>query len=153
MAGGCSNRASIVVSIAWQHRDVLPTGMMLAPVCSDRLLPGRAMHCICRAIHWDRPGICCLGNPDRVVNVRLEFMSRVADAKRRSCHSDARCRACVIAGRCRDLAAYRLPLAVNAQKQYYSELVWMSLWCLQHASTMSERGCGWWGTIVCRLVV
>jgi hypothetical protein len=114
---------------------------------------GRAMHCICRAIHWDRPGICCLGNPDRVVNVRLEFMSRVADAKRRSCHSDARCRACVIAGRCRDLAAYRLPLAVNAQKQYYSELVWMSLWCLQHASTMSERWYGWWGTIVCRLVV
>ena len=76
MAGGCSNRASIVVSIAWQHRDVLPTGMMLAPVCSDRLLPGRAMHCICRAIHWDNPGICCLGYSDRVVNGILDFASR-----------------------------------------------------------------------------
>ena len=54
----------------------LPVGMLLAPVCSDRLLPGRAMHCICRAIHWDNPGICCLGYSDRVVNGILDFASR-----------------------------------------------------------------------------
>ena len=33
MAGGCSNRASIVVSIAWRHRDVLPTGRYVAGAC------------------------------------------------------------------------------------------------------------------------
>ena len=102
MAGGCSNRASIVVSIAWQHRDVLPTGMMLAPACSDRLLPGRAMHCICRAIHWDSPGICCLGYSDRVVNGILALRESLTPRVVLAVSGDARCRACVIAVRGRD---------------------------------------------------
>lgn len=46
---------------------------------------------------------------------------------------------------------YRLPLAVNAQKTGLHRAGGGINWCLQHASVVSERWCGWWGAIKCRL--
>lgn len=137
MAGGCSNRASIVVSIAWQHRNVLPTGMMLAPVCSDRLLPGRAMHCICRAIHWDSSGICCLGYSDRVVNGILALRESLTPRAVLAISGDARCRACVMAVRGRGLAPPRISFTVGCERSENS--ITSSWWGYQLVLTARQR--------------